>query len=187
MILLEIGLALVVIILLGLFVVIYNTLVMLKNNINKAWANIDVLLQQRHDEIGKLVDTVKGYKNYEQSVLTQVTALRTQWASIPPNDVQGKMAASNGISAALKTMFATVENYPDLKADASFLDLQHQITVLETEIADRREFYNDTVNQFNIKIAVIPYNFFAGMFHYTTQPLFQVPGEDRQDVKIDVS
>lgn len=182
---LAVGLVvLIVLVLLGLM---YNTLVTLRNNVNKAWSNIDVLLEQRHDELGKLVDTVKGYKKYEQTVLTKVTALRTQWMAVQgSNNIQAKIDTSNQISTALKSIFATSENYPDLKANNSFMQLQGRISQLETEIADRREFYNDSVNTYNIKIAVIPYNLFSGSMGYHTMPLFQAPEENRQDVKINL-
>lgn len=180
------GVVIVLIIIFGIFIMIYNTLVTLNNNVKKAWANISVLLEQRHDELGKLIDTVRGYKNYEQSVLTQVTSLRTQWMNAKPDDIKGKIDTSNQISTALKSIFATAENYPDLKADNSFIQLQQRISDLETQIAGRREFYNDSVNAFNIKIAIIPYNFFSGMLHYTAQPLFQAPADVTADVKVDL-
>jgi LemA protein len=169
-----------------IFVIMYNALVTLKNNVSKAWANIDVLLEQRHDELGKLVDTVAGYKKYEQTILTQLTSLRTAWMNAPKDDVQARIDASNQITQALKTIFATTENYPDLKANTSFMQLQDRISQLETEIAGRREFYNDSVNQYNIKINVIPYNIFSGMLGYKPMPLFQVPEEAKEDVKINL-
>jgi LemA protein len=175
---------LVVLILIGTFVSIYNVLVTLSNNVKKAWADIDVLLEKRHDMLGKLMDTVSGYAKYERSVLTQVTKARTAWMGAQKGTVQNKIDASNQISTALKSIFAVAENYPDLKADNNFMQLQQAITEIESQIADRREFYNDAVNLFNIRIQQIPYTFFAGMLHYASQPLFQVPEEEKQDVKI---
>ncbi|MDE1761964.1 MAG: LemA family protein [Candidatus Micrarchaeota archaeon] len=186
MVLLEIGIGVVVIIIGGILVIIWNTLVMMKNNVAKAWANIDVLLEQRHDELGKLIDTVKGYKNYEKTILTKLTGLRTKWMSIPKDDIQGKADASNQISQALKSIFATSENYPDLKADQSFLQLQTRISELETQIAERREFYNDSANEYNIKIAQIPYVMFANGMGYKPVQLFQVPDASKQDVKVNL-
>ncbi len=183
-IILDAVVGIIVLILLGLFVNIYNGLIVLNNNIKKAWADIDVLLQQRHDELGKLIDTVSGYMKYEKGVMTQITQLRSAWMTTPQNDVQAKMQTSNQISAALKSIFATFENYPDLKANASFQQLQARISEIETQIADRREFYNNAVNMFNIRIKVIPYNFFSGALGYQTQPLFSVPEDVRQDVKV---
>lgn len=184
--LLTAAIVIIIIAALGIFAGMYNTLVTLKNNVNKAWANIDVLLEQRHDELGKLVDTVKGYKKYEATLLTRITALRTQWMNTPKDNVKARIDANNQITQALKSIFATAENYPDLKANNSFIQLQTRISEIETEIAGRREYYNDSVNQYNIKINVIPYNFFSGMLNYRPLPLFQVPEETRADVKINL-
>ena len=175
---------LVVLILIGTFVSIYNVLVTLSNNVKKAWADIDVLLEKRHDMLGKLMDTVSGYAKYERSVLTQVTKARTAWMGAQKGTVQNKIDASNQISTALKSIFAVAENYPDLKADNNFMQLQQAITGIESQIADSREYYNDAVNSFNIRIQQIPYNIFAGMLHYTPQPLFKASEEEKQDVKI---
>lgn len=183
-VLLDAGIAIIVIIIVAIFFIIYNGLVVLSNNIKKAWANIDVLLQQRHDELGKLIDTVSGYMKYEQGLQTQVTQLRTAWMQTPA-DVQSKIDNSNQISQALKSIFATAENYPNLKADEGFMQLQQRISGIETSIADRREFYNDTVNTYNIRIKQVPYNMVAGMVHYQQQPLYNPPEEEKQDVKID--
>ncbi|MGC8586755.1 MAG: LemA family protein [Candidatus Micrarchaeia archaeon] len=169
------------------FVIIYNTLVSLKRNADKAWANIDVLLQKRHDALTKLIDTVSSYMKYEKGLMTQITQLRSQWMNIPQNDVQSKINTSNQISAALKSIFAVAENYPDLKANNSFMQLQQSIMELESQIADAREFYNDSVTQFNIRMNQIPYNIFAGMLGYKVLPLFQVPPEEKADVKIDLN
>ncbi len=181
---LEIGVGVIGLIIVGTIFVIYNSLVVLRNNISKAWSDIDVLLQQRHDELGKLIDTVSGYMKYEKGVLTSVTQLRSAWISTPQQNVSQKMEMSNKISAALKSIFAVAENYPDLKANASFQQLQDRISGIETQIADRREFYNDSVNQFNIKIQQIPYNTIAGALGYTKQLLFEAPPEAKADVKV---
>ena len=179
--------ALIAIVLAGVFVIIYNTLITLRNNVRKAWANIDVLLQKRHDMIGKLVDTVKGYMQYEKTVLAKVTMLRTAWANVNDDPShQSKMDTSNQISNTLKTLFANAENYPELKADETFLELQHALVQIENEIADRREFYNDSVNNYNVKIQVIPYNFFSGILKYAPLPFFQAPEDSKQTVKADV-
>ncbi|MEM0094797.1 MAG: LemA family protein [Candidatus Micrarchaeaceae archaeon] len=170
-----------------IFVIIYNTLVSLKRNADKAWANIDVLLQKRHDALTKLIDTVSSYMKYEKGLMTQITQLRSAWMNIPQGDVQSKINTSNQISSALKSIFAVAENYPDLKANNSFIQLQQSILELESQIADAREFYNDSVTQFNIRIHQIPYNFLAGSLGYKTMPLFQAPPEKKADVKINLS
>ncbi|MCL5433851.1 MAG: LemA family protein [Candidatus Marsarchaeota archaeon] len=170
-----------------IFIVIYNVLVSLRRNVDKAWADIDVLLQKRHDVLTKLIDTVSGYMKYEKGLMTQITQLRSEWMNIPQNDVQSKINASNKISGALKSIFAVAENYPDLKADNNFIQLQQSITELESQIADAREFYNDSVTQFNIRIKQIPYNIFVGMLGYNTMPLFQVSSEEKADGKINLN
>jgi len=142
------------VILVGYFVSIYNSLVRLKHNIEKAWSNIDVLLKQRHDELTKLLETVKGYMAYEKDVLTQVTKARTDFLNA--GTVGEKAKADGMMTAALKTLFAVAENYPDLKANESFLQFQNRISGIEGQISDRREFYNDSVNIFNIRIEQIP-------------------------------
>jgi len=173
---------LIVVILVGYFISIYNSLVRLKHNIEKAWANIDVLLKQRHDELTKLLETVKGYMTYEKDVLTQVTRARTDFMNA--KTVPEKAQADGMMTAALKSLFAVAENYPQLKANESFNQLQGRISSIESQIADRREFYNDSVNTFNIRIEQIPYVFVAGFLHYTRQDLFRVAEEDRRDVEI---
>jgi len=177
----------IVLVVVVIFVIIYNTLVSLKRNADKAWANIDVLLQKRHDALTKLIDTVSSYMKYEKGLMTQITQLRSQWMNIQQNDVQSKINTSNQISSALKSIFAVAENYPDLKANDSFMQLQQGIMELESQIADAREFYNDSVTQFNIRMNQIPYNMFAGMLSYKALPLFNVPPEEKADVKINLS
>ena len=164
------------------FIAIYNGLIRLKHNIKKSWANIDVLLKQRSDELPKLVSTVKGYMKHEKSTLVELTEART---SIMKAKTMGeKAAADNQITAALKTIFAVAENYPNLKANESFGKLQERISGLENELADRREFYNDSVNQFNIRIQSFPDSIVAGMKHYKEETMYQVEAGDKKDVEI---
>jgi LemA protein len=164
------------------FVTIYNSLVRLKNDIDKAWANIDVLLKQRHDELPKLIETCKGYMQYEQKTLLGVTEARMAFTKA--NTVAEKAQADNMISGALKSLFAVAENYPDLKANNNFMQLQGRITELEEKIADRREFFNDDVNTYNIRIQQLPDVFVAGMLGLKHRDLFKVAEEDRQDVEV---
>lgn len=179
-------LALVVILLVvGVFVyliTIYNSLVRLKNDIDKAWANIDVLLKQRHDELPKLIETCKGYMQYEQQTFQRITEART--AYMRAGSVTEKAQADNMLTGALKSLFAVSENYPDLKANNSFMQLQKRISDLEEKIADRREFFNDDVNTYNIRIKQLPDVFIAGMMHLQPHDLFKVTEEDRQDVEV---
>ena len=175
----------VVLVVVGVFIyliTIYNSLVRLRNDMDKAWANIDVLLKQRHDELPKLIETCKGYMQYEQKTLQMITEART--AFMKANTVAEKAQADNMISGALKSLFAVSENYPDLKANNSFLQLQKRISELEERIADRREFFNDDVNTYNIRIQQLPDVFIAKMLSLQRRDLFKVSEEDRRDVEV---
>ena len=175
----------VILVVVGVFaylITIYNSLVRLKNDIDKAWANIDVLLKQRHDELPKLIETCKGYMQYEQKTFQLITEART--AYMRAGSVGEKAAADNMITGALKSLFAVSENYPDLKANNNFMQLQKRISELEEKIADRREFFNDDVNTYNIRIQQVPDVFIAGMMHLQRRDLFKVSEEDRQDVDV---
>jgi LemA protein len=175
----------VVLVVVGVFIyliTIYNSLVRLRNDMDKAWANIDVLLKQRHDELPKLIETCKGYMQYEQKTLQMITEART--AFMKANTVAEKAQADNMISGALKSLFAVSENYPDLKANNSFLQLQKRISELEERIADRREFFNDDVNTYNIRIQQLPDVFIAKMLSFERRDLFKVSEEDRRDVEV---
>ena len=169
----------------GIFIyliTIYNSLVRLKNDINKSWSNIDVLLKQRHDKLPKLIETCKGYMQYEQKTFQMITEART--AFMRASSVGQKAQADNMISGALKSLFAVAENYPELKANNNFLQLQKRISELEERIADRREFFNDTTNTFNIRIAQLPDVFIAKMLSLEPRDLFKVSEEERRDVEM---
>jgi LemA protein len=161
---------------------IYNSLVRLKNDIDKAWANIDVLLKERHDELPKLIDTCKGYMQYEQKTFELVTEARSayQKASTAPQKAQ----ADNMMTGALKSLFAVAENYPELKADNNFMQLQGRISEIEERIADRREFLNDSVNTYNIRIQQFPDMMLAGLMNLQPREFFKATEEDRQDVQV---
>lgn len=163
-------------------VMIYNSLVRLKNDIDKAWANIDVLLKQRHDELPKLVETCKGYMQYEQKTFELVTQARSAYSKA--STVGEKAQADNMLTGALKTLFAVAENYPELKANNNFMQLQGRITDLEEKIADRREFFNDDVNTYNTRIQQLPDVFLAGLMNLQRRDLFKVAEEDRRDVEV---
>ena len=180
-------LALVILALIGIglvlyFAALYNSLVQLKNDIDKAWANIGVLLKQRHDELPKLIETCEGYMQYEQKTLQMVVEARDAYQSA--TTVPDKAQADNMVTGALKTLFAVAENYPDLKANNNFLQLQSRITELEEKIADRREFYNDSVNTYNVRIQQLPDAFIARMLNFQAHELFTVTEEDRRDVEV---
>ncbi|PYV14940.1 MAG: LemA family protein [Acidobacteria bacterium] len=163
-------------------VMLYNGLVRLRNDNEKAWANIDVLLKQRHDELPKLIETCKGYMQYEQTTLQKVIEARNTFAKA--GSVTEKAQADNMITAALKSLFALSESYPDLKANNNFMQLQSRISELEEKIADRREFYNDDVNTYNIRIQELPDVFIAGIMGLKRRDLFKVAEADRQDVEV---
>jgi LemA protein len=174
---------LLIIIVIGYFVSLYNNLVSLKNSISKAWSNIDVLLKQRHDELSKLLESVKGYMNFEKEVLTKVTEARSAYANA--RTIPEKAKADNMMSSTLKSLFAVAENYPQLKADEMFTQFQSRITQIESEIADRREFYNDSVYTFNTRIEQLPDVFIAKMLNYTPSELFKAAESDKQDIDVE--
>ncbi|MFY9977466.1 MAG: LemA family protein, partial [Candidatus Sulfotelmatobacter sp.] len=163
-------------------VMLYNELVRLRNDNDRAWANIDVLLKQRHDEIPNLVETVKGYMQHEQQTLLAVTQARA--ASINAASIRQKAQADLQMTGALHTLFAVAENYPQLKANENFLKLQMRISELEERIADRREFFNDDVNTYNTRIGQIPYVFVASYMGLKPRSLFKVSDEDRRLVEV---
>jgi len=164
------------------FVSIYNGLIVVSRNIDKAWANIDVLLKQRHDEIPKLIQVCEGYMKYERETLEKITAART--ACIQARSVGDSAQKEGQLSGLLKNLFAVAENYPDLKANQNFLQLQQRISYLESQIADRREFYNDSVNTYNIRINQIPDMWVAGSLKMIPRELFKVAEEERKDAEI---
>jgi len=166
----------------GWAVGVYNGLVALKNQLEQAWANIDVLLKQRRDELSKLIDTVKGVKDFEQGTLMKVTEARTRAAGA--QGTAAAVAAAGAESAAIRGFFAVAESYPTLQADQNFRQLQERIASIESQISDRREVFNDAVNNFNTKIAIFPDSIFAGMLHYARHEYFRVEEADKQDVKV---
>ena len=163
-------------------VIIYNGLVSLKHNIDKAFSNIDVLLKQRFDELPKLVSVCEGYMKHERETLEAVIKARSAVQSAPAGP--GKLQAEGMLTNALKSLFAVSERYPELKADKAFLSLQERVSELEDQIADRREFYNDSVNTYNIRIEQFPDAMIAGMFSFTARELWKIDPADRADVKI---
>jgi len=164
---------------------VYNNLVTLKHNVGKAWANIDVLLKQRHDELPKLIDTCKTYMKFEQETLEKVMRARASVASAQQSGNVGALSAAEGeMRAGLGRLFAVAENYPDLKTNENFLQLQGRITSLENTIADRREFYNESVNVNNVRIEQFPDSMVAGMFNFLPAQLLRVPDAEKSDVNV---
>lgn len=163
-------------------VILYNGLVRLRNENDRAWANIDVLLKQRHDEIPNLVETVKGYMQHEQQTLLAVTQARA--ASLHASSIGQKAIADLQIASALRGLFVVAESYPQLKANQNFLRLQNRITELEERIADRREFFNDDINTYNTRIGQIPDVFVASFMGLKPREMFKVSDEDRKQVAV---
>jgi LemA protein len=167
------------------FIMAYNSLVSIKNNVEKAWANIDVLLKQRHDELPKLIDTCKQYMKHEQETLEKVIQARSRVSSArESHDVAALGAAENVLRSGLGQLFALAESYPDLKANEQFLHLQSRISGLENSIADRREFYNDSVNINNVRIQQFPDLFLAKLFNFKPFDLLKFAAEELKDIDI---
>jgi LemA protein len=166
-------------------VMIFNGLIALKNDIAKAWANIDILLKQRHDELPKLFDVCKGYMDFERDTLQKITQARSMYQQAV--SVDQKAQADQSMTSALRGFFAVAENYPQLKANDNFMRLQVRITELESQIADRREFYNDSVNTFNIRIQQMPDTFVASFMNLTPREMFKVEEADKVDVPMTFS
>jgi len=166
----------------GYFLSIYNTLVEMKNNIGRSWANIDVLLKQRHDELPKLVKVCEAYMQHERAIFDKLSEARGALAAA--RSVGERASAENQLTRALGQFFAVAENYPDLKANQNFSSLQQRISELENAIADRREFYNDTVTLFNIRIQQIPNSWVASGMNLQPAELFRIDESDRKDVEI---
>lgn len=163
---------------------IYNDLVKLRQKVRNGWSQIDVQLQRRFDLIPNLVESVKGYMAHETSVLEKVTALRTSWANA--SSVKEKSQLDNELSGALKTIMAVSENYPDLKANQNFSQLQEELQNTENKISFSRQFYNDVTTRYNTKLEVVPSNIIASMFHFKPEELFEAESaEARKNVKVD--
>lgn len=166
-----------------LIITIYNGLVRLKNKCNEAWADIDTQLKRRYDLIPNLVETVKGYAQHEAGTLEKITQART--AAMNAKSLQEKEQAELSLTSALKTIFALAENYPDLKANQNFLDLQKNLSEIEEHIQLSRRYYNATVRDFNIKIEVFPNNLIAKQLGFVQREFFEAAEEEKQTVKVD--
>jgi LemA protein len=159
-----------------MLVSIYNAVVALRQRIDKAWSNIDVALKQRHDQLPNLVAAVRGVMAFEQEVLTDVTRARAAYSPTAP--IQDQAVVSEATSLAVRSLFAVVESYPDLKSQANVADLQDEIERLESMIADRRELYNDQVYRYNTRIAQVPAVFLAPLFGWTAREFFAATLEE---------
>ena len=174
-------LGIVVVIIIAL-IAIYNSLVTLRLRVKNAWSQIDVQLQRRFDLIPNLVETVKGYMEHESEVLTKVSELRSSWANAKTVDEKAKL--DNQLSESLKTIMAVAENYPDLKANQNFAELQTELTNTENKISYSRQFYNDAVLMYNNKCEQFPSNIIAGMFNFKEADFFEIASGEREAPKV---
>jgi LemA protein len=177
-------LGVVVVLLLIWAVAVYNSLVAQRNMVKNAWAQIDVQLKRRHDLIPNLVEVVKDYMDYEQETLRQVVEARGK--ALDASSVQETAAAENQLTGALKSLFAVVESYPELKANENVRELQEELTSTENRIAFARQYYNDSVMRFNTRIQQFPANLVAGSLGFTEQPHYETPAEERENVAVDL-
>lgn len=164
-------------------ITIYNGFIALKNNIERNWSNIDVLLKQRYDELPKLIKVCEGYMHHEQKTLEAVIKARSQVNQAQTEEQ--KVQSQNILSDTLKSLFMVVERYPNLKADKSFQQLGYRITELEDQIADRREFLNESVNIYNIRLDQFPDVIIAKWFDFRKRSLWQIDPDHRQDLKVE--
>jgi LemA protein len=161
---------------------LYNGLVQVKHQVDQAWANIDVLLKQRHDELPKLIDAVRGYVTHERGLLEDITSLRAQAQS--GGSSHERVAAEEALSLGVTKLLAVAENYPALRASEVFIDLQRRISALEEQIAHRREFYNAAVNINNVRLEEFPDLLLTGLAGLSRKPLFEAQGVERADVDV---
>lgn len=177
-------LALIFLVLFAWAISTYNGFVQVRNNIEKAWANIDVLLVRRHDELSKLIEAVGGYLKHEAKLLNELTELRTGYRQAP--DIDQKVLFENRIQKQVSTLGHVWEGYPDLKSSQNFINLQEGISVLESQIADRRELFNDSINIYNIQIESFPDLILAALLSYKRRPMLELPEEMKNDVSVRV-
>ncbi len=168
-------------------IALYNGLIRLKNRVDEAWSDIDVQLKRRYDLIPNLISTVKGYAKHESGTFQKVTEARTAAMSAQESgDAKAQAEAENMLSSTLKSIFALAENYPELKANENFLELQRELSDTEDKIQASRRFYNGNVRDFNTKIELFPNNIIAGMLNFTKREFFEVGDEkERENVKVE--
>ncbi len=173
------------VVVIGYFIVIYNNLVSLKHAVSKAWSNIDVLLKQRHDELPKLIEVCKQYMGYEQETLAKVMEARSRVSNAQQQGNMGELGAAEGmLRMGLGNLFALAEDYPELKANETFQHLQQRISGLENSIADRREFYNESVNRNNVRIEQFPDIIVARLMSFKDFVLLEFSEAETKDVNV---
>ncbi len=164
-------------------IAIYNGLIKLRNRVDEAWSDIDVQLKRRYDLIPNLINTVKGYASHEKEVFEKVTEARTR--AMNAGTTNEKAEAENMLSGTLKSLFAVSENYPDLKANQNFLELQRELTDTEDKIMASRRFYNGNVRDFNTKIQVFPNNLLIGMLNFKAYEFFETAEAEKENIKVE--
>lgn len=169
-----IGLVGLIVVGIGTFVYLYNRLVSLDNRVENAWGQIEVQLKRRHDLIPNLVETVQGYMEHEQETLQKVIEARQQAVDVDSDDLQSQAEAENFLSSTMRSLFAVTEDYPDLKANENFLELQEEITSTENKISFARQHYNDSVMQLNQTMETIPYNFIVPYGSFEQRDYFEI-------------
>lgn len=169
----------VVVVLLVLVLVTYNSLIQLRNKVKEAFSTMDVYLKKRYDLIPNLVDIVKGYAKHETDALQEVTKMRV---NTQKGDLDSAIDSEVKIGDALQSLLVVVEKYPDLKANTNFLDLQERLSKMEEEIAFSRRYYNGSVREFNNKCQMFPFNLIAGMFGFKALPMYQVDSDKERQV-----
>lgn len=175
-----------IVLVLGWMLLTYNGFVRLKNQVENAFSQIDVQLKRRNDLIPNLINTVKGYAKHEKETLDSVTKARTEMISAQKSGNPDEMAqADNMLTGALKSIFAVSEAYPDLKANTNFLQLQEELTGTENKISASRQYYNDTVTEYNTKRETVPSNIIASMFNFSEKDLFETTEEEKAVPKVD--
>ena len=163
-------------------IMLYNSVIRLSNEVENSFSQIDVQLKRRNDLIPNLIESVKGYMKHEKTVLENITKARS--AIMTSSNINEKAKASNQISQALKTIFAVSENYPKLRANENFIQLQEELTGTENKVSYSRQHYNDVVMKFNNKIQVFPNNVFASMLNFKEKELFQAAESERKNIKV---
>jgi len=163
----------------GFAIIVYNSLVGLRLRVKNAWAQIDVQLKRRHDLIPNLVEVAKGYMAHERETLEKVVQARSQ--AIKVTDIKGKQQAENFLTSTLRSLFAVVERYPDLKANQNMLKLQEELTTTENKISFARQYYNDEVTRYNTSIQLFPRSVVASMFNFTKSDLFEIEDSSQKE------
>lgn len=171
------------IVVVGVFIGYYNKFVLLGNRIDNSLSQIDVQLRKRADLVPNLVDTVKGYVKHEKAMIEKVTEARK--AMLGAADIKGRVKAGNQLQHALKSIFALAENYPDLKANQNFLQLQQELSAIEDKVAYSRQFYNDSILDYNNSVKVFPGTVFASMFNQKARPYLEIPEEMKAVPKVE--